>query len=382
MKPITIEIHGTGTHNRGAELMAIAIAERMRATFPGARLVVPPSFGTFQERAQYEFYTTWEFHGRLRAALVSRALRIADESIKRSLGLVDVREVDVVLDASGFGYSDQWGPRGAEDLVKKMGHASRSGQRLIILPQAMGPFESRDVATASRKVFARAELVCARDRQSLLAVKSLGSTRNLVQFPDFTLGVRPKRDDEIVLPAGFAAIVPNHQMLDKTAKGEAYIVFLKRAIRVCSESGITPVFVLHDSYRDRRVIELADEQGSLRVVSHRDPRVLKGVLGDATLVISSRFHALVSALCQGVPCIGAGWSHKYEELFNDFDTRELLIRNIDNLSHLNACLSELTNADGRANASSRINAAAEILRKQTEEMWQKVECLIRQKQAT
>lgn len=41
MTKLSIEIHGTGIHNRGAELMAIAVAEKVAARYPDAQIIVP-----------------------------------------------------------------------------------------------------------------------------------------------------------------------------------------------------------------------------------------------------------------------------------------------------------------------------------------------------
>ena len=57
-RPPIIEIHGTGTHNRGAQLMAMAIRERLSIDFPGVELVVSVKFGTLQEIADHGFRTT------------------------------------------------------------------------------------------------------------------------------------------------------------------------------------------------------------------------------------------------------------------------------------------------------------------------------------
>ncbi|MFP4029827.1 MAG: polysaccharide pyruvyl transferase family protein [Candidatus Brocadiia bacterium] len=51
---------------------------------------------------------------------------------------------------------------------------------------------------------------------------------------------------------------------------------------------------------------LAEELDGAEVVRDFDPRVLKGVLGEARIVVGSRFHSLVSTLSMGVPAIALG----------------------------------------------------------------------------
>lgn len=374
MKPLTIEIHGTGTHNRGAELMAIAIAERLRSQLPAVRVVVPPTptFGRYEARSRYGFLTTWRESG-----LRTRALaRIAPAWFRQIAGIIAPQEVDAVFDASGFAFSDQWGVGQVNNLLRKMNAAHRRHQRLVLLPQAFGPFENPEVRELTRQLFERASLVCARDAVSLELAAPLCSPTKLRRYPDFTVGVTPRLPVEVTVPDTFTAIVPNVRMLDKSGAREQYLGFLSRAVRSLVERKLNPVFVLHDADEDRRVIAAVNEQGHrLPVLEHDDPRVLKGILGRATFVIGSRFHALVSSLSQGVPCVGAGWSHKYPELFREFGCADLLISDLESPEALDRALQALSVPDSRNEYRQRIAAAAQDVKANSLQMWEEVEAL-------
>jgi colanic acid/amylovoran biosynthesis protein len=379
MKPLTLEIHGTGTHNRGAELMAIAIGERMRSSFPEVRFVVARGFGEAEARKRHVFLTDANLLGGLEYRLAGAVLRNVGPAIRSSLGFVHPREIDVVLDASGFSYSDQWGPRQAEFLVAKMETPDRTGTPLILLPQALGPFEDSGVARASRALFERAALICARDEQSHSVAAPLVDPSKLRRYPDFTVGVEPRQPTELELPDSFSAIVPNYRMLDKTGEGDEYLSFLGAAIERLGSAGMNPLVVLHDAADDRKVIERVRTNRRIDVIEHRDPRVLKGILGRADLVVGSRFHGLVSSLSQGVPCIGAGWSHKYPELFKDFGVPELVMADLTDRGRLDEILSDMETPEGRGRYRERILSAGHVLKRKSEEMWQEVEGLIRER---
>lgn len=175
MKPLTIEIHGTGTHNRGAELMAYAISESIREFYPQARIAVPYTFGSFQSRAKHGFWTIWEFPGRFRTKFVGNLLCHGTPTVPGIIGIVHPSEIDVVIDASGFAFSDQWGPEPARLLCEKMNGPARAGKPLLLMPQAFGPFSNPEVSYWTAKLTERAALVCARDSRSYSELVQLGS---------------------------------------------------------------------------------------------------------------------------------------------------------------------------------------------------------------
>lgn len=373
MKPLTIEIHGTGIHNRGAELMAIAISERIRSSFPNARIVVPYSFGRPEDLKNYGFITTFEYCGK------SRLKRFFIYWLKNLdfSNIISPTKVDIVLDASGFAFSDQWGIKESKKLFMKMNRSYRRSQPLVLLPQALGTFQNPEVARWCKMLFDRAKLVCARDTQSFKNLKTLNSSKKNRLYPDFTIGVSPIIPTDLVIPKNFAAIVPNMRMLDMTKNAESYIDFIKHSISYIEDSGLTPIFVIHDDKEDGKVVQkLGKEYEKYVVFSSTDPRILKGILGKSEFVIGSRFHALVSALSQGVPCIGVGWSHKYPELFNDFSCAEFLIPNPSDTDKLDIAIKKLSTSDSRKKVSEKILISSTSLKTKVDDMWIEVEQII------
>jgi polysaccharide pyruvyl transferase WcaK-like protein len=376
-KELIIEIHGTGTHNRGAELMAIAISERLRRSHSNCRIVVPMTFGDYRARAGYEFFTTWEIQGPGRAFLTRTALKYGSAGARRALGVVDPMEIDVVLDASGFAFSDQWGTVELRKLLDKMTRR-RTDTPLILLPQAFGPFKTKEVAALSRELFARASLVCARDKISHSMVEELGFPKSKLRlYPDFTPGVTPLFPEGVVPTEAFSALVPNIRMLDKGSSAEDYLLFLKSAAQALQDNRMNPHFVLHDAREDQQVVSILESRGlSLPVLKSPDPRILKGILGSAQLVIGSRFHALVSALAQCVPCVGVGWSHKYQELFSDFDCREYLISDLRDRAVIEDLVRSLKDTTVRSALTLRLQSSVEMIKQSNDTMWKEVDEII------
>jgi polysaccharide pyruvyl transferase WcaK-like protein len=386
VKPLTVQLHGVGTWNRGAELMAIAARAALLESFPGARVSVDRFFGDPEARARLGFYTTFEspragskvsrWRGRIAQAVLQRLV----PGTLPGLGLVLASDLDAVIDASGFAFSDQWGPGAARGLLEKMRSPDYRDKPLILLPQALGPFAHPEVARACRELFQRASLICARDRQSFAMVEQLGFGSKLRQYPDFTLSVAPLELPPGSLPVGsFVAVVPNARMLDKTDAGDNYLRLLEVACREIAARGSEVLFVQHDADEDIKVVEAIRSATGRNwpVYRHADPRVLKHVLGRADFVVGSRFHALVSALSQGVPCLGLGWSHKYDELFAEFDCAELLLDPAAGSDDMERLVAGLLCSEQRATLGRRIAQAGARLKERNREMWSEVCALLR-----
>jgi colanic acid/amylovoran biosynthesis protein len=66
---------------------------------------------------------------------------------------------------------------------------------------------------------------------------------------------------------------------------------------------------------------------------------VKSVIGNCDLLLSSRYHALIAAMSQGIPSSSIGWSHKYDELMSEVGlsssvislskTKEDILRDVD-----------------------------------------------------
>ena len=316
--------------NKGGELMMRAIAAELGRD---AELAVEPWIAPYVDRAPLGLHQKlWVRRlgpaAGLPAALLPRRAR-------RRFGIVGEGEIAAVLDASGFRYTDddRHGGRSARELATNAARWHRRGIRVVLLPQALGPFRTPAVRDPFRRALDGVDLVYARDAASLAHLETLlpGDAR-VRHAPDFTITLAGRPPDDLpalVGPGPFGAIVPNDRMLERTAPDIAarYIDFLTTSARELTTLGLRPVLVLHETARDRAFVErLAPALGpDPRVVIADDPLALKGILGAASIVVSSRYHALISAMSQGVPVVATGWSHKYATLLEAFGCPEQLV---------------------------------------------------------
>lgn len=377
MKKRYIEILGTNANNRGAELMAIAIKQRLQQKYPQIGLVVNSRFGSYLSRAEHGFSVTGHNAGNY----VKRTIRtlfwdLMPSPLRQSLGIVKATDINLILDASGFAYSDQWGFNHTRRIVNRLNSKNYKNLTCILLPQALGTFNEAKVAKYSKLLFERAAIVYARDAISYEEATKLSPISNIKQCPDFTINVKADTSRTGELPKKFAALVPNVRMLDKTQKSDSYLNFMRHSIVRIKRMNLEPIFILHDTAEDQRVIDLIDSKSELKVYTDKDPRILKGMLGAADFVVGSRFHALVSALSQEVPCVGAGWSHKYPQLFNDFRQSAYLVNDFDDEAKTDHVFDRLMNSEIRDADQQALSESLRLMKEKVNEMWVDVETYI------
>lgn len=319
-----IEVIGIHDKNKGAVLMLEAVCERLRREFEDVRIAVPVSVGP-ETRLRLGLWGT--IPPEASPFDLSWVPEYLPERLMRAAGLVRHSEVDAVLDASGFGYGDYWGERKLRRrLVARLRRWRGPGRRTVLLPQALGPFTSARMRDLFKEVIERADLVFARDDQSFAHANALGSfAEKLRQAPDFTNLLKPELPMRLSWVKGRALIIPNRRVV---AEGDSYLKFLETCAHALRGGGKAVAMLVHEGVDDRKIAdELNARMGAepLDLIEVESAIETKAVVASAGLVISSRFHGLVSALSSGVPSLACGWSHKYAELMKDYGCPENIV---------------------------------------------------------
>lgn len=378
-----IEIRGVQCINKGAELMLFAVAQQVRQRLPEASLVLAPGRKArpYEWRVQFDAYQKlwWMPRGYPVGEYISWAV---PQRIRNAFGLVRHGEIQVVLDASGFAYGDQWGPSKTKAMAKTANMTKCRNGTVILLPQALGPFRGKQIGQAFFQLVDDADLVFPRDGESLKHVESIvGSRDNVVLAPDFTNLVPGVPSEWAERAVGRVAVIPNEKMVSSTSPeiAQAYMPFLIECIKVLDDCGTDPFIVLHESDKDLALARELQETIGLRldVVSERDPLKIKGIIGSCAAVISSRFHGLVSALSQGVPAIAAGWSHKYSALMKEYGLEWATIEAAASEEDIRSAIDRLLRISGNPTDCEHLARLAEVQKSRTKSMWDDVFSAIR-----
>jgi polysaccharide pyruvyl transferase WcaK-like protein len=384
-----VEIRGVGFNNKGAELMLYAIMQQLTLHMSGSTVAANLRSGSFGQRNQVGLHhlpvidlQRADVIGQIVSPILNRLLCAMPLRIRHSLRLVCDSEVQVILDSSGFAYSDQQKPSVTESMARRSKRWKKTGKKIILLPQAFGPFRNGRIRDAMMDIVDLADLIFARDPTSYAHLLDLGRSSTHIKIaPDFTNLVEGRIPPYFNTGVRHACIIPNYRMIDKTsgAIGDCYLSFLTTCVEQLLERGLKPVLLLHETRKGdynlaSRLLKVFGER--TQIIQEPNPLYIKGIIGSCAVVISSRYHGLVSALSQAVPSLATGWSHKYLTLLEDYNCADFLIPMPISKRHLVERLEVLLARAESSDTEDSLEQASLAQRKLTEEMWRDVFAVI------
>lgn len=354
-----IHLVNVGENNGGDIMMAMAATEALRARLGPLPLIV---------------------NGRRPAA--TPALRVTPHAGASRLGGLlsrlsrrlrrdqDYRPGDVVVDVNGYRHGDIWGMDAMLDDARRAARARAAGAHYILLPKSYGPFTGQ-AADAFRELVDAASLVYARDRQSLASCVEIGARSEVRHCPDYTIAVAPSAAPAPTAGARPAALyIPNCKLVERGrfASYEQYAGFVGASLAALRRRGYEPAVLFHQSKDVARLSGALLGQGA-RCHFFDDPRRAKALIGSAALVVSARYHGMISALTQEVPCIVHAWSYKYAGFLDLYEDGQALLVADDSLAALAARLEQLQDGEARAGLQLRLRAGNLAIAAQCQAMW-------------
>ncbi len=254
---------------------------------------------------------------------------------------------DAALDVAGISFADGRGTPITVYNALMTGLPLLLGVPTLKLAQALGPFSTQPNRTLSRLVLPRLATVCARGARTREHLDSIGLT-NVIDVADLAFSL----DEAATLPAAVtrqieaagdhlvvmpSAVVRRLFERDGSTGDHDYVGAMARLVReLRTRTGLAVVIAPH-SYRVGAPEGRMNDGPVCREIAARltsDDKVvlvdadltageLRHLVAGSRLLVTSRFHAMISGLATATPTVVVGWSHKYREVLGDFGLAEL-----------------------------------------------------------
>lgn len=379
---MNILIDNAGFINKGAELMLYAAKEKLSEIFPKAvfacRRKVP-------ENCKKEIL---ELRDQKRQNLIP-VQYIPTFVLKNVYGFLTPGRINHIVDAGGFRIGDQWENHYTNQhikiWVKIYKEIKEAGGKNIFLPQAFGPFRKNFSRQFIEGIYPYVDQLMAREDQSYeYLVEVFGKNDKMKLFPDFTNTYSPVLSTENkALFEKFknsVCLIPNQKMITHAEKEVAaqYVDLMARLAKEIKRIGENVFFLNHEGPGDEELIkEIFKSAGeSFDYVSDLNADEVKWIIGQSKMVVTSRFHGLVSAFSQCVPAFCTSWSHKYQELLKDYEQPEnlLIVKQVN--QSIEKVISGLQSNVWLTESTAILKKKSEIQKARTLAMWKEVEKVI------
>jgi len=245
------------------------------------------------------------------------------------------RNTDVFIDISGYALGSNWDVKICHDYLDNIEHALAYGIPVYLMPQSFGPFDYMDVEgkaidARTRRLFPRIRHIFAREQEgydilvSRYDLKNVTLTHDMVlssKLDDYSDAFREKQVFDLpAITENSMAVIPNVRVGDSGVND--WLAVYAAAVRTGLKQGLY-VYITYHSTQDRQLCqeiknEFADEDRVIFLDHDYSCIEFNELVKKFRFVVASRFHAIVHALKNGVPCVALGWAAKYMELMKLF----------------------------------------------------------------
>lgn len=276
-------------------------------------------------------------------ALVMRKLRIPLFWV-RSRGCRSMLDSSVVVDVAGISFADGRGFAIVIYNALMTGVPLLLGVPAVKAAQALGPFKSVPNRWLAPLVLRRVKTVCARGARTREHLDSLGGVNSIdvadlafsldeaASFPEAVSAALSTIDKDFIVVMPSAVVRGIYE-----SNGGNYVSSMAELVAdIRTKTGRSVVIAPH-SYRAGLPEGRMNDGPVCREVAEAcsgDSQVLgldfdltagelRHLVAHSSVLVTSRFHAMISGLATSTPTVVVGWSHKYKEVLDDFGLSNL-----------------------------------------------------------
>lgn len=336
-----IIIAGGGLVNKGAQAMTLISICELKKRFPEHRMVLltwDASPAAREAHAMYDLELLEVPAPKFAAAAKNPLLRaLYSLRYREAFRCSDeiYRNADLFVDVSGYAIGSNWDAKVCNDYLDCIAHAQAYGIPVYLLPQSFGPFDyegeaGRAIDERSHRLFSRAAHIFAREQEGYDALVSRYGLTNVTLTNDMVLASKIEdyspalREKPVIdlpdIPENSMALIPNVRVGDSGTNDP--LTLYTAAVRAGLEQGLY-VYITYHSTQDRELCAaikaaFAGENRVILLEHDHSCMEFNELVRKFRFVAASRFHSIVHALKNEVPCVALGWAAKYMDLMKLF----------------------------------------------------------------
>jgi polysaccharide pyruvyl transferase WcaK-like protein len=345
MGKFKVLIVGANFNNKGAQSMLFITVDELKRRVPDSEIYYA-GCDVFDDKT-YSFYELYYSDEARKIALNENNAFLATKCwvkdcvkfvIGRRNNLFRYNEVkntivsiDLIIDVSGFNLGKKWSIEIQESYLNNIRLAKKYNIPIIMMPQSFGSFDypkdKEFLLPVIRELLKYPKVIFAREKEGYDMLAEQFGLTNVQLSTDLVLqnngvdlsNIYKKPLKKMNLPrveAGSVAIIPNTQCFNHGDK-EKNIQMYKDIIFYLIEKEKT-VYIFRHSREDFPICKLIAEQFDSKKVRLLDDEFscieYDEFVKQFDFVICSRFHGIVHAYRNYIPCILLGWAIKYKEL--------------------------------------------------------------------
>ena len=340
-------ITGGELFNKGAQAMTFVAVNEIKKRFPNHRVYLLSEMDLArpaEERAKYAFdFTGWypiKFARSQHNVMLNLWCRLRNGAEFREAEEL-YKNCDAMIDISGYALGANWSAQNNDRYLNHLEFARAFDIPVYLMPQSFGPFdfgeENPGIDERCRKLLPTCKAILAREQEGYDALVSTYGLANVQLAPDLVLNNKGSDLTDIFkevpqfefpeIASGSIAIVPNGRNLT-VGNDEEVLALYQAAIQRGVEQG-KKVYLLHHATSDAAICAQLKERFAAEekvVLLEREFSCLEfnELVKCFDYLVASRFHSIVHAYKNGIPCAILGWAKKYEELSEQFGQREYL----------------------------------------------------------
>lgn len=336
-----IIITGGELFNKGAQAMVFITVDELKKRYPDHKIYLLSEMDLRRPKEERDIYT-FDFTGwypikfaRAQSDFFLRQLCKLRNSCEYNEAYELYSNCDLMVDISGFALGSNWSNESCSLYLDHLEFAKEFDIPVYIMPQSFGPFDfkgenAKELDERIRHLMPLVKIVCAREQEGFECLTNHYHFNNVVQKVDLVLnnkGIDSRHiyKHELIfkrfpIPSKSVGIIPNSMTETVCEKSRIYKLY-EIIIQLLINDGYS-VYIVGHSESDlelcNSIKKLFDSERVVLIDQNLSCLEFNDLVSKFDFVIASRFHSIVHAYKNCVPCIALGWAEKYQSLLSLF----------------------------------------------------------------